>query len=282
MSAHPQAFFMKTAAGQRFCLYHGAAIQSRGNILYVHPFAEEMNKTRHMAAEQARQLSAAGWSVLQMDLTGCGDSEGDFGDATWALWQADLRAGWDWLKETHGEQEPCWIWGSRFGALLAADFAEQHAMDAAGLLLWQPVTSGAQHLKQFLRLRTVQNLMSSADEAKPIGKAESVQSLLAELSAGQSLEIAGYRLNPQLAIPMQAMDLSRMVIVPAQIHWLDVASQVPAALAPVSQRLAEAWRQQGKQVNLAVVTGPSFWQTQEIEFCPELLKATCAVMGGEA
>ena len=37
--------------GQRFCLFHEAHDQpSRGLILYVHPFAEEMNKSRRMAA----------------------------------------------------------------------------------------------------------------------------------------------------------------------------------------------------------------------------------------
>jgi pimeloyl-ACP methyl ester carboxylesterase len=44
----------------------------------VHPFAEEMNKSRRMAALQSRALAAQGYAVLQIDLFGCGDSGGDF------------------------------------------------------------------------------------------------------------------------------------------------------------------------------------------------------------
>jgi alpha/beta superfamily hydrolase len=42
--------------------------------------AEELNKSRHVAAAQARAFAAAGYSVLQIDLYGCGDSSGDFGE----------------------------------------------------------------------------------------------------------------------------------------------------------------------------------------------------------
>lgn len=46
---------------------------TRGSIVYIHPFAEEMNKSRRMAALQARALTLAGFAVLQLDLIGCGD-----------------------------------------------------------------------------------------------------------------------------------------------------------------------------------------------------------------
>ena len=65
----------------------------RGRLLYLHPFAEEMNKSRRMAALACRALAAAGFAVLQIDLRGCGDSSADFGDASWADWQADVRVG---------------------------------------------------------------------------------------------------------------------------------------------------------------------------------------------
>ena len=49
-----EAFFLPSPehpAGQRFCIYHppqGATV--RALVVYVHPFAEEMNKSRRMAA----------------------------------------------------------------------------------------------------------------------------------------------------------------------------------------------------------------------------------------
>ncbi|WP_229425321.1 hypothetical protein [Massilia sp. Se16.2.3] len=80
--APADAFFLDTQGGRRFCLYHAPIGECRGALVYVHPFAEEMNRSRRMAALQARALAARGIGVLQLDLHGCGDSVGDFGDAT--------------------------------------------------------------------------------------------------------------------------------------------------------------------------------------------------------
>src|SRR5437763_12894742 len=116
-SAEP--FFLRTGTGQRFCLFHSPAAACRGAVLYVHPFAEEMNRSRRMAALQARALSALGYGVLQIDLYGCGDSSGDFGDARWGLRKQDLAAGAAWLHQRL--YQPITLWGLRLGALLAID-----------------------------------------------------------------------------------------------------------------------------------------------------------------
>ena len=88
--AGPRPFFLRFTAGRRFCLLHAPERRAIGAVLYVHPLAEEMNKSRRMAALQARALAASGWFVLQVDLFGCGDSDGDFGDADWQRWLADV------------------------------------------------------------------------------------------------------------------------------------------------------------------------------------------------
>ena len=51
-----------------------------------------MNKSRRMAALQARAFAEMGFGVLQIDLFGCGDSSGDFSDARWDIWKQDLIA----------------------------------------------------------------------------------------------------------------------------------------------------------------------------------------------
>ena len=80
------AFFLPATPGHRFCIYHRPAEGGAGGgIVYAHPFGEEMNKARRMAALQSRRLAAAGYAVLQIDLFGCGDSSGDFADARWAI-----------------------------------------------------------------------------------------------------------------------------------------------------------------------------------------------------
>ena len=53
---------MDGARGQRFCLLHTppASQPALGHVVYVHPFAEEMNASRRMAALNARALARAG------------------------------------------------------------------------------------------------------------------------------------------------------------------------------------------------------------------------------
>jgi uncharacterized protein len=70
MAAEP--FFLAATTpegGQRFCLWHpaqglAAGQAPRGLILYIHPFAEEMNKARRMAALQSRAFAKEGFEVL--------------------------------------------------------------------------------------------------------------------------------------------------------------------------------------------------------------------------
>ena len=68
--APAEPFFLPVGGGQRFCLYHPAAGECRGAVLYVHPFAEEMNRSRRMAALKARELASLGFAVLQPELQG--------------------------------------------------------------------------------------------------------------------------------------------------------------------------------------------------------------------
>src|SRR6218665_17582 len=111
---HP--FFLDAAdGGQRYCIHPPAqGSVKRGQMLYLHPFAEEMNKTRRMAALQARALAQAGFEVLQLDLLGCGDSAGDFGDASWQGWLDDVHLACAWLQ-SQPRPAPLWLWGLRAG-----------------------------------------------------------------------------------------------------------------------------------------------------------------------
>jgi alpha-beta hydrolase superfamily lysophospholipase len=161
----PEPFYLPATRGDRFCLHHVPvhAPPPRGGVLYVHPFAEEMNKSRRVAALQARELARQGWHVLQIDLFGCGDSAGDFGEATWEDWLDDVVSGVRWLQ--HRVDGPIWLWGLRSGALLAAQVSV--LLDTpARLLLWQPTISGSLHLNQFLRLSVAGSALAGAADLR--------------------------------------------------------------------------------------------------------------------
>ena len=158
VNIHP--FFLPTALGNLFCI-HSTPMNTpvRANVLYLHPFAEEMHKSRRMAALQARQFAAAGVAVLQLDLTGCGDSWGDFNDARWERWQNDVFCAIDWLNSEHNQDAPLLIWGLRLGGMLALDCARQ-LPNIAGVLLWQPIINGELFLNQCLRIKLASEMLS--------------------------------------------------------------------------------------------------------------------------
>jgi exosortase A-associated hydrolase 2 len=267
----PEAFFLPVAHGQhsqRFCLYHAPPDGSpKGTLLYLHPFAEEMNKSRRMAALQARLLAERGYGVLQIDLHGCGDSSGDFGDATWQSWLQDVQDAHAWLwSKSHA---PFWLWGLRASCLLAADAAQR--IDApVNCLFWQPAISGKQFLQQFLRLKVAGEMMSG--DGKGL-----MAALKKQLAENQSVEIAGYTLSPGLAQGLEAADLAPPARA-GQLIWREVSPRPEATLAPAARQRIEQWQSAGHAVNSAVLPAPTFWQTVEIEEAPALLDATLAAL----
>jgi exosortase A-associated hydrolase 2 len=262
-----EPFFLGSGAGQRFCLFHRPAGPCRGAVLYVPPFAEELNRTRRMAALGARRLAAHGYGVLQIDLAGTGDSAGDFGDARWDAWKQDLDMGAAWLRARL--DAPLTLWGLRLGALLALDYARTATSPLAPLLLWQPVASGSTYLTQFLRLRTA-NAMLGDDAAAQ----NSTKALRAALEAGQTLEIAGYDLTPALARAIDGLPAPDTLAPPVPAHWFEVLGAPGQAPGPVAGRVKSAWEAQGTPLHVHTVAGSSFWATTAVSTCPALLDAT--------
>ena len=269
-------FFLSANAGERFCLYHQPEpdVPPRGAILYVHPFAEELNKSRRMAALQSRAFAQAGFGVLQMDLYGCGDSSGDFADARWPIWLDDLALAWQWLAERGAE--PIYLWGLRLGALLALDFATKTRPDA--LILWQPVISGRAHLHQFARMQSAARLFG---ENRPAPE--------------QGNEIAGYTIAAELSEAIRQVDAATLAPT-CPVLWLELSTalqatvdstnasgrasgnSVPqeAALQAASALLIDRWREAGAMVDTQALHGMPFWSSAEIIESPELLAATLA------
>ena len=277
MRPHPEPLFLQVDAGplgQRFALYHAPLSKVRGLVVHIHPFAEEMNKSRRMAALQSRALAAEGFAVLQIDLLGCGDSAGDFGDATWAQWVADVVLACRWLRQRHAGDDapalPLWLWGHRVGALLAVQAAQELAAPCH-LLLWQPATVGKTVLQQFLRLKVAGDMMS--------GQAKTAMAQMrSALAAGQAVEVAGYVLHPALCHGLEQALLHPPAVPAGRVVWFELSMQDDASMSPAATAQASRWTEAGWAWHAHRVKGPAFWQTTEIEDAPALLPATVAAV----
>jgi len=271
-STPAQPFFLQADCGTRFCLYHPpqAEKECRGAFIYVHPFGEEMNKSRRMAALQARAFAAMGFGVLQIDLYGCGDSSGDFSDARWDIWKQDIVAAREWLEER--VSAPVSLWGLRLGALLALDFAKSAKKKVGQIILWQPVISGESFLTQFLRLRLA-NEMLSTDRGSG-SSTGGTSALRNTLRAGESLEVAGYELAPELASAIDGLKAVELAVTDSPVHWFEIVAEPGRPMTPIGGKVVSAWRQSEVELFLHLVPCLPFWATQEIAECRELVTAT--------
>lgn len=267
-----EAFFLPATQGQRLCIFHAPppGVALRGSVIYVPPFAEEMNRCRRMVSLQARALAQAGFATLQVDLMGCGDSSGDFGDATWNIWLDDIALARQWLTRRY--DAPLWLWGVRAGCLLAAQSAACSIHATAGLLMWMPVVSGRQHLQQFLRLRMMGEVVRG-NQAKP---SAGTAHLLQQLENRLSVEVAGYVIGPELAAGLSGADLDDVGRA-TKVLCFEVASPgnaLPAAVSPALTQQLARWNAAGVCAMVAVMPGEPFWQVPEAPGCTELLQST--------
>ncbi|WP_334188582.1 hydrolase 2, exosortase A system-associated [Noviherbaspirillum sp.] len=267
-----EPFFLKTGVGERFCLFHspppGAACL--GAFVYIHPFAEEMNKSRRMAALQAKRFAHDGIAVLQIDLYGCGDSEGDFADARWDIWLKDVDIAVDWLANRCSVAPG--LWGLRLGGLLSLDYAVRSDRNLGGVLLWQPVLNGESFMTQFLRTRVATAMLSGEQ-----GKSGGTQEMRSRMRSGESLEVAGYELAPALLDSIDKLNSADLILADRTVHWLEVVAEDGRPMPPAATKVASIWTRHGVNLHCATVPGPAFWLTQEITDCPALLAATSNV-----
>src|SRR5450830_1904148 len=267
-----EPFFYDVDPGTRFCLYHAPdpEVASRGAMLYIHPFAEELNLCRRMAAQQARAFAAMGFAVLQIDLFGCGDSCGEFADGRWEHWRRDLAVAARWLAQR--EPGPLYLWGVRLGALLAMEMAAERKVE--GLVLWQPLISGRTCINQFLRQEVVMRPEDLA--AGDLGRAAraGIRHLRAELAARGRIDVAGYELDLGLARSIEAVEATQLELQPCTVHWFS-SSAMP-------RRLSTRWDGANIVLHYHHVEPLPFWSDPARPEGPALLAATTAAFEGGA
>jgi exosortase A-associated hydrolase 2 len=246
------------------------SVQRGHTVVVVPAFAEEMNRSRRMVALQAQQLAENGLRVVVFDFFGTGDSEGEFGDARWEGWVEDLRTIAAWSRA--GRDQRVSLLAIRLGALVAVD-ACAAADDDFQCVFWQPCTSGKVYLRQFLRLRMAEKLINNKADA------ESASALLARLTEGESLEIAGYELAGPLALAIQSrtFDGAPPQGMPA-LRWLDLVAAEGDPLSPATAATVDRWAAAGMPVQAEAVPGDPFWSLQEITIAPRLIQATTRVL----
>jgi len=264
-----QVFFLPARQGARLCLYHTPAhgLTESDCIVHIHAFAEEMNRCRRMAALTARSLATQGYSVLQIDLFGCGDSAGEFADARWEIWLDDIQVAVDWLKQRH--RGAIHLWGDRLGALLAMSFAASHTEHKFDrMLLCQPVLDGKSYLARLKRMQLARQMLNKQDL--------SATTLSNPLTG---TEFSGYEIAQELIQSLEQQNALNWQLPVSRIHSLEIGSA--STMLPERQIFFSQWSQSGNPAQILFVDGPAYWQTQEICQSQRWIDAVCRIFEKE-
>lgn len=250
------AEYVSGPAERLFTIEYRPQSAARGFVLFVPPFAGEMNRSRHMISHQARLLAADGYRVVVPDLRGTGDSYGEFRDATWEGWASDLVAVMH--ASGPGSNLPVIGVGIRLGALLALSAVRKHGLTLQSLVFWGPCLSGANFMSQFLRLRLMSSMIGKSEGG------ETLADLKASLDAGQSLEIAGYEVSADLYRAIAALELKQLMAgLDIPVSWFELVAADHSPLPMASANAIAALQSAGCKITSEAVAGPKFWSTIE-------------------
>jgi exosortase A-associated hydrolase 2 len=160
------------------------------------------------------------------------------------------------------------------GAILAAELHAELATPHLALMLWQPVVDGKIHMNQFMRLRIAAQL------DRPNLPKETTASMRASLADGNTLEVSGYEVHPDLVRAIDASSLSASSpVAGTDVLWLEHgAANSPQAPAP-SQKVASQWSSANCSVALQTYEGPQFWQMHERVVTPSIIELTTEWFG---
>ena len=237
-----------------------------------------MNKSRHIFRKLAELLAESGIDSLIFDPFGTGDSDGDFGEATWDIWLEDLNSAHQWLAKESGKAgRPVSIVALRTGALLASDYIHRLHPDVDKLIFLAPVVRGENFLSQFLRLRI------AAEMAENSRDKSTVKSLKESLLSGQSVEVAGYTLNPSLARGMTGS-----VIQEGRFHgkgiqtmdWIELIAEESRPVPIMNKQAVEQLTAADLPITLHRYCGPTFWSAVELVELPGLLELIRKLLQG--
>jgi exosortase A-associated hydrolase 2 len=272
MTGRVRAQFIDGSAGRIFSVLRMADTVGRdgGSVLFVPPFAEEMNKCRRQMAETAIALAQRGISSLVLDLYGTGDSEGEFAEARWETWQADIATAIEWAR-LNGMEFGATI-AIRLGCALAARSLAESGVKLSASVFWQPLEGGERMMSQFLRLRIAASMMEA-------DKRETLDELAERLEGGETIEVAGYDLAPPLWRSIRSLDAEDCLDSSlGDLLIAEVGRRGGEALSASGQRLIDAAGRGGISATGLHLDGDAFWRSTETVVNPALADATAVYL----
>ncbi len=266
-SCKPIPKFIPSTAGNIFTITFGCS-NPQAQLIFIPPFAEEANKSRHILSAFGRHLANLKIQTTIIDLYGCGDSEGDLDQASIEIWHQDITNTINHICKD-SDNTTLILGGLRLGATIAASYPglANHSHSLKQLLLWQPIVDGANYMKQFIRLKLAESITSGKNNNETTSTTQIIESIL----EGNTQEIAGYPLNKKLLNDINNLKLNKLDL-GTKTNIVDINTS--GNTSPSFSKLIE------QQPNTQITTcqAPQFWAYQEIVQCEDLLKISAEIL----
>jgi uncharacterized protein len=169
-------------------------------VLICQPIGHEYVNSHRALRQLAARLAASGFPVLRFDYYGCGDSSGEAEQGSITRWVEDISTAVAELRARTGVFQVCVV-GLRLGATLAA-FAGSRLEDFAGLVLWEPIVSGGDYLKELVSLH--EEMLRFRPRPKRSKNSQGY------------MEILGFPLSRLLHAELEELDLAKITERPAK------------------------------------------------------------------
>jgi exosortase A-associated hydrolase 2 len=251
-----------------------SATQSETATVLLSPFAEEMNKSRHLSRQLMQALFQHNQDCFLADPWGTGDSEADLDQASAKFWQQDLVLLIEQLK--HRGYQNINMLAPRFGALHLFDVlaTAELPLPLHKIVLWQPYLQTTTFLQQFFRLKIAEQMAS--------GSKTTQKELDQQLADGAVVEVAGYPITQSLVSSIQALqDISTLPAIYQQTPLLWLETSMLPNISPVSEK-GLAQLSQYFAAEFQQLQGPAWWNASELVQNPELIARTVEFLTGTA
>jgi pimeloyl-ACP methyl ester carboxylesterase len=194
--------FLDRGGERLFSVLHRPSAPPLGGFLFCHPLGEEKLWAHRVYVSLARDLAAAGWTVLRFDFRGEGDSDREFQDTNLVTRIEDTQTALAALRSELPPDSKVTLFGLRLGGSVAATVAAMPGARVESLILCDPIVRGAAYMQELLMINLAHQM---ALHRKVV---HNRKELVSQMRGGVPVNIEGYLLSDDCFEQLSGLDLT--------------------------------------------------------------------------